>query len=137
MGAFKFSLILLGLRILLWLQATRYSAFRKRLKEKNFSAQMRTNDGSVGRWFVFKDGKIKSKSGILESPDITLTFKTSDIAARLLMPPINQLDQINAMKDFLIGLDGPDHLTLWFTQTIMQTQTIGWEYGVEVGKGVT
>ena len=55
MGAFKFSLILLGLRILLWLQATRYSAFRKRLKEKNFSAQMRTNDGSVGRWFVFKD----------------------------------------------------------------------------------
>ena len=126
MGALKFSLMLFGLRLMLWMQALRYQAFRDRLKEKNFTAQMKTKDDSVGRWFTFKDGKVSSGSGVKQDAEIVLTFKTADIAARLLMPPIDQLEQINAMKDFLLSLEGPDDLALWFTQTIMQTQTVGW-----------
>ena len=49
---------------------------------------------------------------------------------------INQLDQINALKDFNLTLDGPDEFTLWFTQTLMKTQTNGLKHGVEVGDGV-
>jgi hypothetical protein len=137
MGSLKFSIILFGLRLLLWIQALRYQEFKDRLKEKNFTAQMKTKDNSVGRWFTFKDGKISSGMGIQESAEIVLTFKTAEIAARLLMPPIDQLEQINAMKDFLLSLEGPDELALWFTQTVMKTQTVGWKYGVDMGDGMT
>ena len=99
MGSLKFSIILFGLRLLIWMQALRYQAFRDRLKEKNFTAQMKTKDNSVGRWFTFKDGRVSSGSGVKADADIVLTFKTSEIAARLLMPPVDQLEQINAMKE--------------------------------------
>ncbi len=137
MSSLLFSLILFGLRMLLWIQAFRYQAFRDRLKEKNFTALMKTKDGKTGRYFTFKDGKVLSGGRVIDNADVVLTFKTVEIAVRLLMPPINQLEQVNAMKDFLLNLEGPDELTSWFTQTIMQTQTVGWKFGVDMGNGVT
>ncbi|MDP7600792.1 MAG: hypothetical protein QF605_05340, partial [Rhodospirillales bacterium] len=67
-----FSLMLFGLRLLIWMQALRYQAFRDRLKEKNFTAQMKTKDNSVGRWFKFQDGKVSSGSGVKADADIAL-----------------------------------------------------------------
>jgi trimethylamine-N-oxide reductase (cytochrome c) len=101
------------------------------------TAQMRTKDGRIGRWYRFENGKVTSGAGLHDNPDVTLTFKTAEIAARLLMPPINQLEQINAIKDFNLTMDGDDDLSSWFTQTVMLTQTIGWKYGIDQGKGVT
>jgi molybdopterin guanine dinucleotide-containing S/N-oxide reductase-like protein len=133
----KFAFILFGMRLLFWWTALRYPVFRARLKEKNLTAQMRTKDGKIGRWFKFKDGTVSSGAGLADAPDVTLTFKTAEIAAHLLMPPINQLEQINAMKDFNLSLEGEDELTSWFTQTTLLTQTVGWKYGIDQGKGVT
>ncbi len=131
----KFSLLLYGLLILLRYCAWRYPAFRNRLKEKDFTAQIRTKDRKIGRYYAFAKGSIRSKHGIHHDPDVALVFKNADIAARLMMPPIDQLEQINAQKDFVMELEGPDELTSWFTQTIMLTQTIGWKYGTEIGNG--
>ena len=117
----RFSLLLYGLSLLLRYCAWRYPAFRARLAEKNFTAQMRTKDGTAGRAYVFKDGKVRSRGGVVSDADVTLTFKTAAIGARLLMPPIDALEQINAQKDFLLALEGPDELTSWFTQTVMMT----------------
>ena len=64
MNSFKFAAILFGLRVLLWVRAVRYSAFRERLNEKNFTAQMKTKDNSVGRWFKFSNGTISSGVGV-------------------------------------------------------------------------
>lgn len=133
----KFSVILFGLLQMLRIRARTHPEFAQRLKEKNFVAQIKIKDGTVGRYFSFENGKIKSKRGLHKSPDITLEFKNEDIAASLLTPPINQLDQINAMKDFNIALEGPDELTLWFTQTLMIAQTIHWKFGLDQGNGVT
>jgi trimethylamine-N-oxide reductase (cytochrome c) len=133
----KFALILFGMRLLFWWTALRHPVFRARLKEKNLTAQFRTKDGKVGRWFKIKDGTVSSGAGLAATPDVTITFKTAEIAARLLMPPINQLEQINALKDFHLSMDGEDELTSWFTQTVLLTQTVGWQYGVDQGKGVT
>ena len=44
------------------------------------------------------------------------------------MPPINWLDQINAQKDFILTVDGPEDLTNWFAQTMMMSQSAGLEY---------
>ncbi|MDA0239677.1 MAG: molybdopterin-dependent oxidoreductase [Proteobacteria bacterium] len=137
MSEFKFSVILWGLRQLLRITAWRYPEFRERLKEQSFTANIKTKDGKTGRSFTFKNGQLSSKGGVAAVADVELIFKNAAIGADLLMPPINQLDQINALKDFNLSMEGPDELTSWFAQTIMLTQTIGWKYGVDMGGGVT
>ena len=136
MSAAKFSILLYGCLLTLRYKAWKYRAFAARLKEKNFTAQMKTKDDSAGRYFTFKDGKVISKQGIHPNPDMALVFKTVEVGAQLLMPPVNMLDQINAMKDFKFALEGPDELTSWFTQTVMMTQTAHYKYGVDMGDGV-
>ena len=42
------------------------------------------------------------RAGHHAKPDITLSFKNAAIGAALLTPPINWLDQINALKDFIL-----------------------------------
>ena len=59
------------------------------MKQKNLIAQIKIADDSHGRIFKFKDGKISSKSGIHPDPDICMAFKDINIAAELLMPPVN------------------------------------------------
>jgi len=106
----KFSAILWGLAQLLRYAAWRHPAFRARLKEKNLVAQIKARDEETGRWFALRDGKLTSGAGRHARPDITLAFKTAAHGAALLMPPINWLDQINAIKDFILSVDGPDDL---------------------------
>ena len=145
MNKIKFSIILLGLRLLLWWQSIVHKKFKTHLAEKNFTAQIQVKDKSVGRWITFNNGNIISSSGFHKKPEVVLSFKNSDVAVTLMMPlvmaflfkkSINQLDQINALKDFNLTLDGPDEFTLWFTQTLMKTQTNGLKHGVEVSDGV-
>ena len=53
----------------------------------------------------------------------------------MLTPPINWLNQINAQKDFTLGVDGPEDLTNWFAQTLMAMQTAGWKFGTPMPDG--
>ena len=109
----KLSVILLGLSVLLKFQARRHPHFRTRLKERNLVAQIMARDEECGRWIEFKDGEINSGRGLHAAPDIKLMFKNAAIGASLLMPPINWLNQINAQKDFVLSVDGPEDLTNW------------------------
>ena len=131
----RLSLILLGLHLLLKYTAWRHPAFRERLKEKNLIAQIKTWDDSVGRYYVFRDGTVTSRAGIHPSPDICMSFKTAALGASLLTPPINWLDQINALKDFKLKMEGDDGLANWFAQTTMMTQSLGWRWGTELPDG--
>ncbi len=131
----RFAIILFGLSLLMRLTAMWYPAYRARLKERDCTCQIKTMDGSVGRWFTFTGGKITSASGIHPNPDVTLSFKTAKLATRLMMPPVNYQQQIDAQKNFELAVDGPDDLVYWFAQTIMQTQTIGWEFGTKLPDG--
>ena len=83
----KFSIILFGLGRLLKFTAWRYPAFRARLKERNFVAQIMTRDEECGRWFEFKDGKIRTAAGLHAKPDCKLMFKNAATGASLLAPP--------------------------------------------------
>ena len=133
----KFSLILFGLAQLLKHTARRHPAFRARLAERNLVAQIKTADDSQGRHFTFRDGRISSRRGIHPRPDIALVFKNARLGARLLTPPIDYQEQIDAQKGFNLTVEGPDDLNYWFAQTIMQTRTVGWSYGTDGGDGTT
>ncbi|MDP6175261.1 MAG: molybdopterin-dependent oxidoreductase, partial [Rhodospirillales bacterium] len=69
------------------------------------------------------------------SPDLRLIFKSAEIGARLLTPPIRQQEQVNALKNFLVHFEGPDELSVWFAQTVMATQSIGWKIGRKMPDG--
>jgi molybdopterin guanine dinucleotide-containing S/N-oxide reductase-like protein len=131
----RLSLILFGLSLLLKYKAWRHEAFWKRLKERNFVAQIMTRDEGIGRWFEFRDGVIRSGAGLHPKPDCKLMFKNAAVGASLLMPPINWLDQINAQKDFVLSVDGPEDLTNWFAQTVMMSQSVGLKYGTHMPDG--
>ena len=131
----KFSVVLFGLAQVLKHTARRHPPFRTRLRERNLIAQIKERDEETGRWFSFQNGKVSSRAGLHAKPDITLSFKTAAIGAKLLTPPINWLDQINAQKDFMLGVDGPEDLTNWFAQTLMLTRSIGWNYGTRLADG--
>jgi len=135
-AAMNFSLVLFGLAQLLKYTARRHPSFRARLREKNLVAQIRVKDDSEGRYFVFRGGKVSSRRGIYPRPDVCLTFKTARLGARLLMPPIDFREQIEAQKTFSLTMVGPDELAYWFAQTLMQMQTLGWKFGTELGDGV-
>ena len=83
----------------------------------------------------FATASIRSGAGQHPKPDITLSFKNATIGASLLTPPINWLNQINAQKDFTLGVDGPEDLTNWFAQTLMMMQTAHWKFGTPMPDG--
>src|SRR3974377_1920691 len=126
----KFSIILFALAVMLKIVRLHNRSFAKRLKERNLVAQVKALDERIGRWISIRDGKITSGYGFHAKPDITLAFKNAAIGASLLTPPINWLNQINAQKDFVLGVEGPEDLTNWFAQTLMLMRTVGWKVGM-------
>jgi trimethylamine-N-oxide reductase (cytochrome c) len=131
-----FSVMLYGLQAIIKRTAKKHDTFRDRLKEHNATFQIKIADDTQGRFFVFQDGRVTSKSGIHPSPDVSIVFRSSEIAVGLLTPPHKQLDMINAMKNFQIGLEGSEDLAIWFLQTLNMIQTAGVAYGTPTGDGV-
>jgi molybdopterin guanine dinucleotide-containing S/N-oxide reductase-like protein len=64
-----------------------------------------------------------------------MTFVDATIGASLLMPPVDWLEQIEALKTFKLKMEGPDELTYWFAQTFMKTQNSHWDFGVDMPDG--
>jgi trimethylamine-N-oxide reductase (cytochrome c) len=131
----KFSFLLFAIDLMLKYKAWRYPFFKSRLKEKNLTAQIKVMDDSEGRFFTFAEGKIASKKGVHPRPDVVLTFSNATLASRLLLPSANQLERINAMKNFEVELHGPDELTQWFLETLSLAMAAGTEYGTALGNG--
>ena len=131
----KFYLILLGLDWLIRFTAWRHPAFKARLGEQNFTAQIKIGDDTAGRYYSFQDGVFSSHAGIHPEPDVCLSFKSQTIAVKLLVPPVDYQQQIDAQKEFNLKMTGPDELTYWFAQTIMKTQNSHWKFGVDLADG--
>src|SRR5450756_1077916 len=131
----KFALILFALTQLLRFVAWRHPRFAARLKERNLVAQIKARDEGTARWIEIRDGNITSGAGMHAKPDITLSFKNAALGVSLLTPPINWLDQIDAQKDFVLAIDGPEDLTNWFAQTLMKMQTAHWTFGTPMPNG--
>ena len=132
----KLSVVLFGIVQFLRLQAMRHPSFRKRIKEKNMIAQLKLADNSVGRYIEFKNGKILSKSGIHPKPDVVVFFKNERVALKVLSLNKDYLFNLDAMKNFKMGITGPDELTSWLTETVSMAETVGLRFGEEIGDGI-
>jgi len=134
-SAFRFPLLLYGLAQAIRVQARRFPEFAARLKQKNFTAQIRTRDGSLGRWYTFRDGKLTTRRGLHPAPDMTITVANAALGARLMTPPVDHLEQIEAIKNFNLQMTGPDDVTLWFMQTLWRMQSLGMRWGTPMPDG--
>jgi molybdopterin guanine dinucleotide-containing S/N-oxide reductase-like protein len=130
-----FKLILWALPWVFRYARWRFPEYQARLAERNMVVQIQTADGGAGRYIVFEDGRIRSGAGLHDNPTVALIFKTAAIGAKLLMPPIDQLEQIDALKNFLVRLEGPDDNAVWFAQTVMAAMSAGWRIGRSMPDG--
>ena len=137
MAATRLAVILYGLTHFLRFAALRDAGFRARLKEKRFVAQIRTRDGGVARSYEFTGRGVRSRRGLHPAPEVTLTFATAALGARLMTPPIDWSAQIAAQKNFTLTLDGPDELACWFAQTVIAAARAGAKAGTKRADGTT
>jgi molybdopterin guanine dinucleotide-containing S/N-oxide reductase-like protein len=132
----KLSVILWGIPQAMRACAMVYPKFAERLKERNVIAQFQLRDEPRGRWIQLQDGKIKTGNGIHPNPGFTLFFKNAKIAADFLTPPFNQLDRIDAAKNFKITMSGPDEQIVWFMHLVASMESYTWKSGTDMGNGV-
>jgi hypothetical protein len=103
-GEIKFSTVLFGLAQALRFTARTKPDFAARLKERDLTGQILARDEQIGRWYTLRGGKLTSRRGIHPKPDFTMSFKTAALGVKLLTPPIDWLEQINALKDFKLTM---------------------------------
>jgi molybdopterin guanine dinucleotide-containing S/N-oxide reductase-like protein len=118
------------------LVAWRYPSFKAHLKQKDVTVQIKVLDNSTGRYFIFRQGKISSKSGIHPKPDVCMGFSDAALGCRLLLPWRNQREQTDVMKQFRLTLEGPDELSYWFMETLSLMLMGDINYGTDMGNGV-
>ena len=133
-----FAGMLFGIYVLLKIKRFLLPAFKQRLQEKDFTAQIKTRDDSTGRTYTFRDGNVSSLNRVIADPDLCMLFRDASAAVQLMTAPKDYLKQINAMKNFVVDVQGPDKYAIWFMQTLKMLQQIRSEpeYGTPMGKGV-
>ncbi|MEM1112740.1 MAG: molybdopterin-dependent oxidoreductase [Pseudomonadota bacterium] len=127
--------ILFGLTPMLNRAAKKSPAFKEEASRYNCVLQIRVKNNSVGRYFRFQDGKITSKSGVSDAPDIQLVFKNVDVALKILNPNAEDLYKIHAAKNFLMEVVGPDPLGNWILKLMQRMTYEGFNYGEAMPDG--
>jgi len=130
--------MLFGVYLIMAMKRMVQPSFRRRLKEKNFTAQIKIRDNSIGRSFTFDKGMISSTDSIEPNPDLVMVFRDAASAVQLMTASTNYLKQINAMKNFVVDIEGPDEYAIWFMQTmkLLTALRVIPDYGISKGKGV-
>jgi trimethylamine-N-oxide reductase (cytochrome c) len=129
--------ILYSLTHLLRRTASRHPAMAAFMRRKNCVAQIRLQDGSVGRQYHFHGGRVSSRAGLHPSPDVTMSFRDIETALTFLVPPVRQADVVHAAKTFKVQVDGRDALVVWFMQLLNMIQTAGLQAGRRMPDGTT
>jgi len=132
----QFTATLAGLEVALRATARRYPEFAARLRERDLVAQIRLAGRARGRAYSIKGGKVRSRAGLHPAPDLTMTFDSAKVAARIMRPGRDYLEFIDALKNFQMRVEGPDELAVWFSETLQMMLTAGLEFGVDAGGGV-
>lgn len=130
--------------------AGRSPKMRAMIGEKDFIAQLQVKNGSRGRWFCFKGGKLTSGTNLRDDPEVVVTFKTARLGVQILIhmtagmfhfaypvlrPFLNPLTVINEAKNFKFEVHGDDEYTLHFTDILNTMITHHWAQGTPVANG--
>ena len=132
-----FRTVLFGLGPLLDRAARHRPAFRAFAKRHDAVAQIQLKDGSIGRWFEVRAGRIRSHAGLHPNPDIRMMFKDVDTALTMMKPNADMGEVVHAAKNFKVMVVGPDPLCVWWMQLLNLSQTSALQMGTPLPGGVT
>jgi hypothetical protein len=82
--------ILFGMGQAIRVTAARHPSFKKRIRDKDFIAQIKTLDGSTGRHFIFTPHKFSSRKGISAAANVSMIFSSAELAVKRFTPPRDQ-----------------------------------------------
>ncbi|MBN1495644.1 MAG: SCP2 sterol-binding domain-containing protein [Spirochaetes bacterium] len=105
----KFSLLLYGLLKLMQRTAKKVPEFKKKLKEKDYTVLIKTEDGKKGRTFTFAGGEISSRGGTESAADLTLSWKDAATGFRIMSKGKTKAF-IAALQDGSLKLQGDGNL---------------------------
>jgi len=121
--------ILFGLAPMLNVFAALYPALRDMLRRHDAITQIQLKDGSIGRHFIVRGGKVRAISGLHPKPDVVMMFKDVDTALTMMKPKQDMGEIVHAAKNFKVQIVGPDALTVWWMQTLNFMMKAGLQFG--------
>lgn len=138
----KFSRLSLSVRLWGMAQVIRlfgkhYPAFARHLKAHNCVAQIRMQDGSQGRWFEFREGRLTTGKGIHPAADFSLVFRDLSTANTFLDPYVDHAEIVHAAKNFKALVTGDEEGLAWFMGLLNLIKTVGLKYGKKMPDGTT
>jgi len=104
--------------LLMRLRRSLSPAFKQRLYEKDYIAQIKVRGDSCGRTFAFKDGRISSTRKLSGNSDVRMIFTDTISGIKMMISPRDYLGRINAMKNFRVDVQGEDEYVIHFMQTM-------------------
>jgi hypothetical protein len=101
----KFSILLFVLMQKIKWAAKKRPAVQNKVKEKNFTIVIKTEDGARGRYFTFSDGAVKSGKGDHPKADVSLIWKDAGTGFKVM---IRQSDNafVKAMQKGTLKIQG-------------------------------
>jgi trimethylamine-N-oxide reductase (cytochrome c) len=129
--------ILLALGPMLDRAARSRPAFRVFARRHDAVVQVQLKDGSLGRWFEVRAGRIRSHAGIHPQPDVRMMFKDIATALAMMKPNADMGDVVHAAKNFKVMVVGPDRLCVWWMQLLNLSQSSALQMGTPLPDGGT
>ncbi|MCY1545691.1 hypothetical protein D9M68_816430 [compost metagenome] len=109
----KFKLLLWVFTQLLKKQAKKNPACARYIEGKRLVFQIRT-DAGVGRYFVVRDGAIRSYAGLADNPQFTLSFKDADKGFKILSAKDSQAAFLRGLGSKELVISGDFLEVMWF-----------------------
>jgi trimethylamine-N-oxide reductase (cytochrome c) len=129
--------ILFALTPMLNRTAAKYPTFRAALKQHNYTAQIKLQDGSIGRTFTIRAGKIVSTAVLTARADVQMIFNDLATALAMLKPNANMAEVVHAAKNFKVLVIGRNDLVVAFMQTLNLSQSVQLVQGTKLPDGCT
>lgn len=127
--------ILAGLPVILKGTAKKSLKFREFLGRNNAIVQIQLKNGSIGRYYIIKNGSITSKGGVHPHADVRMMFKDIRTALTMMKPNADMGEVVHAAKNFKVQVHGPDNLVVWFMQLLNMSQSAGIQFGTKTEFG--
>ena len=116
----RFSLLLYGLAVKMRKKAKQSSELRDKLKERDYTLEIRTEDGRRGRVFEFRGGAVSSRRGVDAGADISLVWRDAATGFRV-MGRGGSKAFMAALQDGSLKILGDGSLSLVFMGAVKET----------------
>lgn len=113
---FKFLLYIIGRKVIS--RVRNDPDYKKKVTEKDCIVQIKTDDNLKGRFYKFHDGDVTSKSGISDSPSVSLVWKDADTAYSSLSAHDAAKRVTDALSNGSLKLEGDGAIALWFFDVV-------------------